>query len=112
MLPAKNRLNLAARKNVPKALSEKIISENFVLTFQKTEEDFKAAVVVPKKAAKKAVDRNRIRRIIQEAVKELGFKKGNVIIFVRKNMAELKKDETKKLLEDIINKNLNDSKIR
>lgn len=102
MLPTKNRFNLATE--VRKSKNKKIVGKNVNLTLKKTEEDFKATVIVPKKAAKRAVDRNRIKRTMREAAKELNIKNGNLAVFVKNNISNLKKNEIKKTLENLINK--------
>jgi len=59
-------------------------------------------VVVSKKIAKKATERNRIRRIIKEALRSVGFKDKSVAIIVKKNIANLKMDQIKNVLRDLI----------
>lgn len=61
----------------------------------------KSVVVVSKAVAKKAVERNRIRRITKEALRELGYQDGLVII-VKNNIASLKMPEVKKKLENVL----------
>ena len=110
MLPAKNRLNLALKK-VPGKKYKKVQNENFAVKFARSETDFKAAVTVSKKVAKKAVDRNRIKRITLEATKDLNLKNGEFIISVKKNISALKKEEVKILIKDIINNKIHDAQI-
>ena len=59
-------------------------------------------VVVSKKITKKATERNRIRRIIKEALRSVGFKDKSVAIIVKKNIANLKMHEIKNVLGDLI----------
>ena len=71
------------------------------LLIKKTEGHGK--IIISKKVAPKAVDRNRIKRIIKEALKTLHQKKEDFQIIVRKNIAGQKsydlKDKMQKLLK-------------
>ena len=64
----------------------------------------KAAVVVSKNVAKKAVDRNRIKRIIREAQRKVNLPVSNYTVIVKKNIADLKTDQVKELLIKHLNK--------
>ena len=110
MLPKKNRLNLALKNKTPNKHYTKVHGEDFILTFTKTQADFKAAVTISKKIAKKAVDRNRIKRITLEAIKELDIKNGNLTVSVRKNISTLKSPQVKQIIKGIINKKIHDIK--
>lgn len=46
-------------------------------------------IVISKKIAPKAVDRNRVRRIFKEAIRHL-FGRGQFTVLVRKNLKDLK----------------------
>ncbi len=65
-------------------------------------DDLKFGFVIPKKVYKKAVDRNRIKRVFFNTIKELDFepKKSEYIFFSQKS---IKGVEDKDIQEDIIN---------
>ena len=76
--------------------NKRIANQEFLLVFDNSE---KPKIVVSKKVAKKAVDRNRIKRIIKEAIRKLEIEKKPTII-VRTNIANLKTHQvTDKLLK-------------
>lgn len=77
------------------------MNRDLIVKPQKKEAKQKLTVVVSKKVAKKAVDRNRIRRIIKEAVRQLNYRKGLVII-VKNNIADLKTQEITRKLTQLI----------
>lgn len=58
-------------------------------------------IVVSKAVSKKAVDRNRIKRMIKEALRELNLDPGHAII-VKTNIANLKTRQVKEKLEKVI----------
>ncbi len=96
MLPAKNRLNLSKNKFPKNGKRVRLTGEEFDIFFEKSD-DFKAAVIVTKQVAKKAVDRNRIRRIITEALRDMDIK-GELVIKVKKNIAGQKTNQVKEKL--------------
>lgn len=63
----------------------------------------KVAVTVSKKTASKAVDRNRIRRVITEALKRLDIK-GEIIVTVKKNISDLKFSDVQNKLANLLEK--------
>lgn len=102
MLPAKNRLKLSKRNHGK--FASKITGPDFIVRYKKAKGPFKAAVVVPKAAAKKAVDRNRIKRIITEALRQTPKEDISIIVIVKKNIANLKTQEVKIKLTDLLGK--------
>lgn len=100
MLPKANRLILS-KKN-PSKLTKRIAGSGFTVAYSQTDGIFKAAVVVSKKTAKKAVDRNRIKRTISEALKAQKLQNLELLVVVRENIASLKTEEVKKRLEATI----------
>ncbi len=104
MLPAKNRLNLSFASNNQVLGKQKLSSDEFRLIAKVRPDVFKAAVVVSKKVAPKAVDRNRIKRLISEALRGQAIFKGELLVIVKKNIAPLKKDEVKDRLFKLFNK--------
>ena len=101
MLPAKNRLNLAFYRTHG---SDHIKGELLDI-YMEDASVFKAAVKVNKKVAAKAVDRNRIRRIVLEAlVPYTNNLAKTLVVVIKKNFATYKtqkvSEELKKLLND------------
>lgn len=100
MLPKKNRLNL----KISKAGDFKVVgkSDEFTVKY-KAGEKIKGAVVISKSVAKKAVDRNRTKRIILEALKNSGLL-GEFIFIVRKNISDYKTQDINEQLAKIKSK--------
>ena len=91
MLPAQYRLQKFSNLKTVKRLR----SQNFEL-IQKTGNEAKLGVVITKKVAKKAVDRNRIKRMIHEALKEeIVNLTSPLVIIVKANLASQKMPEIK-----------------
>ncbi|MCR4324699.1 MAG: ribonuclease P protein component [Candidatus Curtissbacteria bacterium] len=101
MLPSKNRLKLPFGKKLNSSVTKRA-NNDFTIVLHKNQEVFKAAVVVSKKTAKKAVDRNRIRRITTEAIKELGLKNCELTVIVKNNISEQKTEKVKEALKDLL----------
>ena len=104
MLPAKNRLKLTFK--VP-FKGRRLTSEEFIAVANKKKGVFKSAVVISKKVAAKAVDRNRIRRLVTESIRtNLGDIKfeGELIVIVKKNIANLKKHQVEQKVLELIAK--------
>lgn len=102
MLPAKNRLNLKYFKRA--AGSKKVGSEDFLIIASKKPDSFKLGISISKKVVKKAVDRNRIKRLIAEALRGQNIFRGELAIFVKSNLSNLKMDELKGKLFELIRK--------
>ncbi len=102
MLAKKNRLILSKRN--PTNLAKRIESGSFVLKFKSTQGPFKAAIVVSKKVAKKAVDRNRIKRTISEAIQKTIVPNLDLVIIVKENIKSKKSPEIKSELEIALKK--------
>ena len=68
---------------------------------------FKTAIVVSKKVAAKAVERNRTRRIVAQSIRtnldDINFE-GELVIIVKKNLSELKTPQITKLMLNLIHK--------
>lgn len=73
-----------------------------IVRFGKGEQLKKPLIIVTKKVAKKAVDRNRIRRLIVEALRAIDRTKESPTIIVKKNLANLKMDQIKQKLEKLL----------
>lgn len=76
-------------------------SKNFVVKFPKTPTRSET-IIVSKAVAKRAVDRNRIKRITKEALGKLGNHQAGLVLIVKNNVASLKSqdiyDELKKII--------------
>lgn len=83
---------------MPLSDNNKVVSQNFLIW--STNEREKLRVVVSKKVAPKAVDRNRIKRIIKEAIKNLEPYKGSIVIIVKNNVENLKTQTVQAELEE------------
>lgn len=75
-------------------------SQNFVVKFPKTVRDH-VTIVVSKNVAKRAVDRNRIKRITKEALRKVGTLEKNVIVIVKNNIADKKTEDVYKEISKI-----------
>ena len=64
----------------------------------------KTSLVVSKNVAKKAVDRNRIKRIIKEAQRKLNLPASNYTLIVNKNIASLKTYQVQEILSKLLGK--------
>ena len=95
MLPKKNRLDLS--QNRRRIIGEKVSNEDLSLTVNNTG-TLKAAVIVSKKVAPLAVDRNRIKRQVSAALQGQNIILGDILVVVKKNIS---KSNTKSVAEKI-----------
>jgi len=77
--------------------------DKFSVIFKKNLPFSKIKVVVSKKVAPKAVDRNRIRRLFMEAARKIQLT-GELVIIVKENIKDLKMHQVEKLLIEKIRK--------
>jgi len=103
MLAAKNRLNLSI-VSIKNFKGKRLTSDQFTVLFKPGSNAFKAAITVSKKVAPKAVDRNKIKRRIAEALREQKIT-GELIVIVNKNIAHLKTRDIQGKLLQLIKKN-------
>lgn len=104
MLKKKNRLNAKEIKEVLKKGRRFMVAGANVVVLKKKMADFKGGIILSKKIIKKAVGRNRLRRVFYRAIKEkeeLFLKKLWFLVIFRK--PEIKKEEIEQILM-IINK--------
>src|SRR3989344_3506430 len=95
MLPFKNRLSLSGFKTNSLG-GKRVENDQFRLITRREKGIFKTATVVSKKVAARAVDRNRIRRLVAESIHtNLGGIKfqGFLIVVAKQNIAEFKKNQ-------------------
>ncbi|MEK9147112.1 MAG: ribonuclease P protein component [Patescibacteria group bacterium] len=62
----------------------------------------KNTIAVSKNVAKKAVDRNRIKRITREAARQIANMPTGYTVIIRKNIAGLKTPQIKEMLEKLL----------
>ncbi|MBI2012693.1 ribonuclease P protein component, partial [Candidatus Curtissbacteria bacterium] len=79
----------------------RVANADFVLNFKK-QPHFKAAVIVGRRVARRAVDRNRIKRLVFEALRDIATINGELKVSVQKNIAHFKKQEVQKSLGEMI----------
>ena len=101
MLPAKNRLKLSKNKEIWS--KQRIENDEIQLVVSPKENTFKVATVVSKKVAPRAVDRNRIKRLVAEAVRDQNLQP-QIIVIVKKNIAGLKKNQVQAKLTGMLRK--------
>ncbi len=101
MLPKKNRLNLSQSKNKKIQVGKRIANESLSLTFRNTG-TLKAAIIVSKKVAPLAVDRNRIKRLLSEAIQKQNIVSGDLLVVVKKNISKHRQQEVKEKLERLL----------
>lgn len=98
MLPSKNRLKLNKQNSGNKDFTKtSIVTDELVLVYKRLRKtvdgagrepsELKAATIVSKKTAPKAVDRNRIKRVLAEVLKEHLKLGGELKVIVKKNIA-------------------------
>lgn len=107
MLPKKLRLSWIEAHLLAKK-SKKAESLYFRLFYQKDDtSNFQWFIRVPKRIVKKATSRNRIKRIIHEAIWQLNPKiktSGKAVISVVKNTGDLKTQDVLLLLNEMLKK--------
>lgn len=86
-------------------ISNKISGEDFILIFRKGQVKTKPIIAVSKGIVHKAVERNRIRRIISEAIRQLKIQEGELTVIVKKNIAAAKSTEVAAKISALIQNN-------
>lgn len=100
-------------KNEPSLLSSKIaypqkdkirryFSLEFDLILKPDTGDGKITVAVSKKVARRAVDRNRIKRIIKEALRKTDTNKSSMTFLVKKNIAGVKSYQIAEKIKNLL----------
>lgn len=103
MLPANNRLVLKKYAS-PSFKGQRLQSREFDLVYRRLPQVFKAAIIISKKTARLAVDRNRIKRLISEALRNQQIFEGELVIKVKENLKGLKMPEVKQKIETQLKK--------
>lgn len=92
MLPSKNRLEIKTKNK--KNLRQKISDTDFNFLYEKNKEGIlKAAIIISKRTAPLAVDRNRIKRLISKSLEDKLETGIDLIVFVKANVVNLKSNE-------------------
>ena len=88
---------------MPPALNSLKVSNSnfFIKSYEGTRND-KLRIVVSKKVAPKAVSRNRIKRIIKEALKKMNLPQNNFTIIVRNNVEGYKSQKVEEELKQLL----------
>lgn len=109
MLSQKHRLSKSADVKKTTARGRGFFNPYFVLKIAPNAEMAKITVVVSVKVSKRAVDRNRIKRVIRETIRpNIGnFKPGNYAILVKPSVMKITTQE----LREQVNKSLVSAKI-
>lgn len=98
MLPRVNRFSF--KEPVP----NRVIQTPYVtVRYQKVDSPLRAAIVVSKKASKKATDRNRMKRILSEKLSHHKDSTYSIVLFVKKNAFLSEKDEFEKSITETLN---------
>ncbi len=106
MLPSKNRLSLSNNKTNLLA-GKRVESDQLRLIARRENGIFKTATIVSKKVAARAVDRNRIRRLVAEVIatniEQIKFQ-GFLIVIAKQNFAKFKKNQIESKILKLIEK--------
>ena len=82
-----------------------VIGEDFDLLLKEKIIGSGVGIVITKKVAPRAVDRNRIKRLIRESVREVEDKlDGDIVVVVKKNFAGYKKEQVASKINEIVAK--------
>ena len=106
MLPPRNRFSLS-RDKISLRAGKRVENDQLRLVAKSEEGFFKVAIVVSKKVAARAVDRNRIRRLITEVIREHigGIKfQGFLTVIAKQNIAKFKKNQIESKILKLIEK--------
>jgi ribonuclease P protein component len=105
MLPKNKRLNKGDIEKVLKR-GRSIDASLFRLKGVTEADSFAFSPIVSKKVSKSAVSRNKIKRIVFNLIKELSFdnKKYKGVLFVKKNILEIPKEDLVKELKTLFSK--------
>lgn len=98
MLARESRLSLKNNKFIGK----KIQTDEFTILYRNADK-FRSAIVIPKRVAKKAVDRNRIKRLVAESLKDRNYN-FEIVVKVKNNLSNLKKNDLETKLEKALGK--------
>ncbi len=105
MLSQKHRLSKSADVKKTTARGRGFFNPYFVIKISPSSEEAKVTVVVSVKVSKRAVDRNRIKRVIRETIRPniAKFKPGNYAVLVKPSVMkittpELREQVTKSLI--------------
>lgn len=95
MLSQKHRLSKSADVKKTTARGRSFFNPYFVLKHSPTTEPARVTVVVSVKVSKRAVDRNRIKRVIRETLRKdiTKFKPGNYAILVKQSAMKISSQE-------------------
>lgn len=101
MLSRKHRLSKSADVKKTTARGRGFFNQYFVIKSTLQPEETKITVIVSTKVSKKAVDRNRIKRVMREEIRKYlsRLKPGNYAFLVKPGAAKI---ESKQLREEVV----------
>ena len=85
-------------------LGQKVKSEDFNLIFKKADHNFKTKIVISRKVASKAVDRNRIKRLFREVLRANKGENKELVIIVKRNLSSFKRQDIQSKMEEMFAK--------
>ncbi|MEX2028273.1 MAG: ribonuclease P protein component [Candidatus Curtissbacteria bacterium] len=80
--------------------------DTFTILLTNAAKTVKPRIVISKKIARLAVDRNRIKRIFKEALASINLEGQGVTVIIKKNIAQSKKGQVVKEIEALLKKNV------
>ena len=85
-------------------LGQKVKSEDFNLIFKKADCNLKTKIVISRKVASKAVDRNRIKRLFREVLRANKGENKELVIIVKRNLSSFKRQDIQSKMEEMFAK--------
>lgn len=79
----------------------RFVGEDFTAVRGDVKSQEKNTIIVTRKVAKRAVTRNRIRRLIRESLRSIGLDE-NLTVIVKKDLSALKMVQVKRKLEKVL----------
>lgn len=107
MLPSKNHAprSMFAGLRARERSAKRITLGEFEIFFEKGTQPLQVGIVVAKATVKKAVSRNRIKRLVKEALRDqLGAVTGKLLIIVKSDISMLKMGNVRERLTKILRK--------
>lgn len=100
----KKEQSLLSSKIAQIAKNRRIPGSEFDLIVKPNSASARITIAVSKKVAKRAVDRNRIKRIIREALRKNDTLKEPAVFILKKNIASLKSYQVEQLIKEVLSR--------